>query len=74
MRSVAGKISRRDKSFAGHDDPSLPSELDTFDASRSREKIALADLALAITPADKRDVVTSVKHDIAAQKRSWSFN
>src|SRR4029077_16912638 len=30
---------------------------------------ALTDFALAITPADQRDVVASVQHDISAQER-----
>jgi hypothetical protein len=74
MRSIAGKISRRDEPFAGHDNPSLASELDTLDTSRPWKKIALANLALAITPADQRDVIACVKHNISAQKRSWPFD
>ena len=74
MRSIAGKISRRDEPFAGHDNPSLASELDTLDTSRPWKKIALANLALAVTPADQRDVIACVKHNIPAQKRSWPFD
>ncbi len=74
MRSIARKISRGDKPFAGRDDPSVASKLDTLDTSRSWEKIALADLALAITPADQRDVIAGVEHDIPTQKRPWPFD
>ena len=74
MRSIAGRISRSDKAFAGHDDPSLASELDALDASRSREKISLADLAFAIASTDKRDVIAGIEHDVSPQKGSRPFD
>ena len=74
MRSVARKISGRDHARAGRDDPPVASKLDTLDASRSREKITLAHFALAITAADKRDVITRVENDVAAQQRSRPFD
>lgn len=74
MRSVAGKISGGDQAFAGHDNPSVASELDTLNASRAGEKIPLANFALAIAAADQRDVIASVEHDIPAQKRLWTLD
>ena len=71
---MAGRVSGSDQTFAGHDDPSLASELDTLDPSRSREKISLADFALAIASPDKRDVIAGIEHDISPQKRSWPLD
>src|SRR5689334_1282583 len=67
--SVARKISLRDEPLAGHHDPLIAAGLDALDAAGAGEKIALADLALAIAPADERDVVAGAEHDIAAQNR-----
>ena len=73
-RSVARKICRRDETGAGQDNPSAASELDALDAPRSGQEIPLADFALSIASANKGDVIASVEHDVAAQKRLRAFD
>src|SRR5579863_2652345 len=70
-RSIGRRISLGDEPLAGHDDPLIASGFNALDASGAGEKISLADFALAIAPADERDVVAGAEHDVAPQDRPW---